>query len=228
VTAERWDYGPEGREHPVEPGDLWRLGRHLFLCSDLMASGAFDALVASEGPHTLLYTDPPWGQGLLNGFRTKAGLGRADHEWIDLYLAAAALAGGVPTWMESGRRESDRIWNEVLTGEHVARYEITYYRRSPAVLHYSGSVPSPCDPTGLDDEETPGLVMRSYPTGLVVDPMAGRGTTAQRAEELGWRSLNNELNPHRLSAALARVARMSGDRPELLSRGLTTSTAKEA
>jgi hypothetical protein len=47
----------------------------------------------------------------------------------------------------------------------------------------------------------------------VVDPCAGRGLTARAAYLAGWESDNNELNPLRVSAALARMERLTGERP---------------
>ena len=223
----KWDYGDEGREFPVADGDLWVVDKHLFVCSDLMASGVFDQLVTQHVP-SLVYTDPPWGKALLNGFRTKAGLEPADHDWTDLYVAAVAIAHGLPCWLESGRRETEQVWHNVLVGAYRARYEITYYHRSPAVLHYCGPVPPPCDPSGLDDDVTPGFVMKHYDVGCVADPMSGRGGTACNAARQGWRSVNNELNPHRLSAALSRVAKITGVKPEVVNRGLTRVTVQEA
>jgi len=93
--------------------------------------------------------------------------------------------------------------------------EITYYRKSPCGLYYSGPVPLTevllRELHGQDDDQTPGIVMRHYgESGLVVDPCAGRGQTSREAERSGWQSVNNELNPLRVSAALSRMMRLLG------------------
>jgi hypothetical protein len=83
------------------------------------------------------------------------------------------------------------------------------------VLHYAGPpVPAAyADPSGLDDAVTPEWVMGQFPRGLVADLTAGRGVTARCAESAGWASFNIELDGRRVSAALTRIARLTGTPP---------------
>lgn len=211
-----WDYGEEGRRYPVAPNSLWQAGEHLFVVGSVLELGeAAKALAVSAGGPTLVYCDPPWNQGNVNSFQTKAGLPHAEHTWLDLYAAVVALAGETPVWLEGGRRQADQV-QQLLPGPERAIFEITYYRRSPCVLHYSGPTAPPCDPRGMDDEDTPDFVLAAYPAGLVFDPCAGRGLTSRAAEAAGWRSVNVELNPNRVSAALSRLAEATGLEPELV------------
>lgn len=206
MTANPWDYGEEGLRYPVNPGETWALLKHTFACRSLLDGGIrLDV--------DLVYTDPPWQQGNVNAFRTKAGLPHADHHWLDLYRRVVELAAGAPLWLEGGRKQAAQV-RTVLPGPIIATFDITYYRKHPCVLHYSGPVPPPCDPTGLDDEHTPGFVLSSYPAGVVADLCAGRGLTSRCAHRRGWRSINVELNPKRTSAALSRLADVTGVQPE--------------
>lgn len=208
-----WTYGVEGLAYPVQPLQLWRLEAedtvHDFRCGSLLAMGQ----VATA---TLVYSDPPWNQGNVNAFRTKAGLDRARHSWLDIYRAIARLAGGLPLFAEGGCVQADKV-QAVLPCEHArARWPITYYHRHPAVLHYAGPPLPLADFTGMDDDDTPLAALGLWPPGTVLDPCSGRGLTSRAAFLAGWHSVNVELNPHRVSAALARLARLTGRQPRLI------------
>lgn len=225
-----WTYGEEGQAFPVEPGQLWRCGNHLFYCSDLMASDGFDKIAAVSAPG-VLYCDPPWGQSLLNGFRTKAGLGRAEHRWEDLYRRIADMGHSrdIPVWIEGSKPTSRdglkipaTIKNLRRSTVYSASWEVTYYGKHVSGLYYASESPVPIhlnfSLTGMDDDHTPGEVMRHYgSTGVVMDPCAGRGQTSRQAELNGWHSVNNELNPPRVSAALTRMSVLISEQPERLS-----------
>jgi hypothetical protein len=222
-SATDWTYGQEGMAHPVEVGQVWSCAGHLFCCSDLMESDLMESVLATFAP-TLVYCDPPWGQGLLNGFRTKAGLGRASYGWTDLYRRVADIghARSLPVWIENsvigsrdGAQTPAAITHRGFSG-HDAYVEVTYYGRHRSGLYHAGVRPVPAGLlqtlAGMDDDDTPGAVMAAYGTsGAVADPCAGRGQTSREAHRVGWASVNNELNPRRVSAALARMAALTGE-----------------
>ena len=101
----------------------------------------------------------------------------------------------------------------------LRQWPITYARATrPCVLHYAGP-PVPAvyaDPSGLDDADTPSWVLGRFPSGLVADLTAGRGLTSRCAVESGWASFIIELDGRRVSAALARLARLTGLVPALV------------
>lgn len=214
IAAEQWHMVVKG--YPVEVGDVWRAGNHLFVCSDLMASDQFDEVIA---PLTfdLIYCDPPWGQGLANGFRTMAGLGRAPYDWLDIYRRVAALghARKVPVWLECSVDSSEdggRVQSAILgpSAPYFGYTPITYSRTKPAGLYVASPTPVSEDLLarlrGQDDTKTPGTVLEAWGApGVVVDPCSGLGATPRCAEALGWSSVNNELNPKRLSTSLVRL-----------------------
>ena len=211
----RWDYGPEGDRFPVADGQWWECGHHLYRCGDI------HGLAVAERPD-VIYVDPPWNTGNVRSFYTKAGLPHPEWEWTELYRVIIALAEGFgcALWVEGGVRQRDEFM-AMLPGPHTASWPITYYRKHPAVLAYSGPIPPPVpDLSGSDDEHTPKIVLSAYvkaaggEVGLVLDPCAGRGLTSRAAEQNGWRSVSNELNPTRVSVALARMEKMIGQVPE--------------
>lgn len=221
----KWDYGDEGRAFPVAVGQTWKCGEHLFHCSDLMASTTFDDLLVANPPD-LLYSDPPWGQSLANSFRTKAGLEKAEYRWTNLYerIAAIGHAFEIPIWVECStieHRDGQHVPLTLAAESHPYRgyVQLVYYRKHPMGLFYAGAEPANDvlldSMRGVDDDFTPGIVMASYAeSGVVIDPCSGRGVTSRQAQEKGWRSVNNELNPNRVSAALTRMAKMIDAEPE--------------
>lgn len=224
MTAD-WTYGEEGKAFPVEPGQVWRVtDRHIYVCSDFMESQQFDEWVAKTPP-TLMYTDPPWGQALVNGFRTKAGKPRAMYTWQDLYRRVAAWGHQyrIPIWAEASvetHRDGAEVPFTLMAESHPHRgyVQIEYSGHKPCGLFYAGMEPVDLDLLGrlkgVYDGETPGIVMDHYEPGTVIDPCGGRGTTARRGEERGWRSITNEMNPHRMSAAMFRMGRDIDADPE--------------
>ena len=133
-TENRWTYAESGGlVHPVRPGQVWTVGDdHVYASYDFMSDAGHakvESLVGICQP-TLLYCDPPWGQGLINQFRTKAGLDAASYRWEDLYRRVVAyVEPHVPIWLESGKRERAKVLGEVLH-EHVnvAVFDVHYYR----------------------------------------------------------------------------------------------------
>lgn len=218
-----WTYGEQGKRFPVKDGQVWEVGKHLFVCSDLMETSLLDEQLHSRRID-LLYCDPPWGTALLNGFRTKAGKEKAGHTWQELYRRIADFGHDreVDVWLEGSKRSSrdgQKIPGTMhRTGYQSGYWDIRYYRKHPCGLYFSGRK-TPPQPllTGLhneDDEDTPRIVMEAYgPTGTVLDPCTGMGATPVCAEKVGWGSVNNEMNGHRISVSLSRLADMTGETP---------------
>lgn len=224
----KWEYGAEGAAYPVKDGEVWKVGEHWFVASDLMASQVLDHqldhLMSRLVGTVIVYTDPPWSQGLLNGFQTKAGLPRAAYHWTTLYtrIAGVAHARSLPLYVEASRLES-RDGGQVAEAiahpqvrTHDRYWQVRYYRSHVSGLFYAGRWPSPvgAEVVDVDDSRTPGLVMQAHGLrGLVVDPCSGMGQTPREAHRVGWSSLNNELSPRRVSVAMSRMARLLGAQP---------------
>ncbi len=216
-------------EPAVTVSSVWRCGNHVYMCSDLMApdeTGYRKQLTEGSFPGvprpTLVYTDPPWGQGLANGFRTKAGLGRAAYDWTEIYrvIAVAARELGIPAWFEGPeitKPDGMKIPGVIMTGPGYRQYHrISYFGGNSCGLYYaSPSVQPPAvqlySRAGFS---VPEQVLRCYPVGTLLDPCSGLGGMPLVAELLGWSSVNNELNPGRMARALARMADACGASPE--------------
>jgi hypothetical protein len=206
------DYGPLGRRYPVQTGQTWRVGRHLFVCGSMFA-------LPTPRP-SLVYADPPWDQGLYKTFHTHAGLAEPSRPWTDLYRRIVFLASGAPCFIEGSTAQEPEVAS-ILDGidgaECYAAWPVRSQFRRWCVLHYSGP-PLPAglpDLAGLRDDETVAAILAAWPLttgvplaqagGLVLDPCCGLGITSRAAERHGWRSVNYELHPQRMSRAMAQL-----------------------
>jgi hypothetical protein len=198
--------------YPVREGEVWTVGDHRVRCGDLRD------WVAPW--HTLVYSDPPWGNGPLSAFHTNAKLAKPSYDWSVLYALIIEKARfSAPIWLETGIRQEAQVMGMMSTpGLFTVSFEITYQRTHPCRLVYRGeNVPPGALPgvlKGMNDTETPAVVLRAYPRGTVLDPCAGRGLTAVSAHFCGWKSESNELDPRRVSAALACLRQATGLTPE--------------
>jgi len=213
----------------VKTGEVWRCGGHAYMCSDLMEAdptGNRSHLADGSFPGwprpTLVYTDPPWGQALANGFRTKAGLDRAGYDWTDIYrsISTAAFLLGIPAWFEgpeASTRDGLKVPAAIMDGPgHRLYRRISYFGGNPSGLYYASPAIAP---PRLELVSTEGFavvrqVLECYPPGVLLDPCSGLGGIPLVGERLGWMSVSNELNPARMGRALARMADATGATPE--------------
>ena len=203
-------YGPDADRFPVKDEERWIAGSHTFICSDLMDESArVWEEIANEYP-LLVYCDPPYDQTKARWFAKAAE--RQPYDYLALYERVLGLGLLHPTYVECGKNHRSEIVSIMRSAWNVY-WEITYDGKTPAWLLYAGPG-APLFSTNHekpDNMDTPGLVMAAYAAGgTVFDPMAGRGLTADHAERRGWRSINNELNPRRVSAALSRLSKRYG------------------
>lgn len=211
-----WHYVSSGGDrYPVKPHEVWRAGPHRLACGDLEA-GDGERLIKRFGQRPdLVYCDPPWNNGNAAAFRTKAGVPRQVNftTFLDVLMAVVRLARR-DVFLEMGRAGQAHLVEraERCGGQAIRTWPITYYRRHPATLtqlRFNGAGLEPPDLAGLDDDDTPGAVMRSCsrPGDVVMDPCMGRGLTAATAGAAQDRTfIGLELSPWRMSCALSKLA----------------------
>jgi hypothetical protein len=196
------DYGPLGRRYPVQAGQTWQAGEHLFVCGSMFG-------LPTPRP-SLVYADPPWDQGLYKTFHTHAGLAQPSRPWTDLYQRIVFLSAGAPCFIEGStaqEQEAAAVLDGIGGAECYAVWTIRSQFRRWCVLHYTGP-PLPAelpDLTGMRDDQTVAAVLGTYAPGLVLDPCCGLGITSRAAQAAGWRSVNYELHPRRMSRAMAQL-----------------------
>ena len=215
-------YGDAGDRIPVRTGQMWAVGKHLFMCGDA-ETGALDHFrrLTPMDPD-LIYVDPPWGPGNATSFRRKASYGgKANYMLLLSRLAEFCQPCNGSVFVEMGLR-----WQMQLTaamaqagGTRRQVWETTYYGKQPATIHRYTFRQDPGferNLSGLDDERIPGVIMGAFPLGFVVDPMMGQGLTAVEAIKAGHLFYGFELHPRRTAVAIDRCARLTGEEPKQL------------
>lgn len=225
-----WRYSGKHTDYPVEPGDVWIVGRHRFVCGDMEADPQpwRDADVFTR-EIACVYADTPYTAGLARSYRTKAGVdggpGRTvDYDHLIARFVAAAQDARTVAYVETGVKSGDKVADvgARLGAEITGRWNITFYKTKPAVLLAVDFRDDPADDhpdfEGVDDDHTPLLAIehwkRRQPYGFILDPCSGRGLTARSAQQAGYQSVNIELSPFRMAEALHSVAQLAGITPE--------------
>jgi hypothetical protein len=191
--------------YPVTAGDTWSCGRHVFRCGS--------ALDLTYLRATLIYCDPPFNQAVLRSFQRRAGV-TPDGTWQDIYAHIIRLGGDghIPVFLESGTRQAPEVAAMMPPGS--VQWPITWASNLARTCVLHG--PDVGDFTGMDDYLTIVFALGFFTPGLVADPCAGFGATAEAAEASGWSSFNVEPDGRRVSAALARMMRLTGEGPRLI------------
>ena len=149
-----------------------------------------------------LYTDPPWGLGLIKYFRTLNGQKGINDDWFAFlgrikYLYERHVSG--PLFLEIGiKTECDLI---KVFGTPDARY-VKHYgsgsNKRPNILLCWGAVPA-VSPADTNCFEAPVVVLSSLSNKpkSVFDCCIGTGATAKACKKTGVICYANELNPKR-------------------------------
>lgn len=214
-------YGPDADLFPVKVGDVWECGEAVMACLDLETPMLERFWEGRK--FQMVYADPPWGAGNARSFRTKAGVGRPVdfNNLISRILSVVKKSEGA-VWVEMGIKAQTQV-SGLMTAEGAILkpqiFEIKYYNKHPCLLmrtsFVGGEVVLGNGPSGLD--ETPATVWAiendSRPGQIIADPCLGRGLIPEEAIRRGRGFIGSELNPRRMSVALAKVSRISGGTP---------------
>lgn len=182
------------------------IGPHRLLCGDV-TTGAVGRLMGDELAD-VVYSDPPWGPGLLRWFYTHAKID-CQATWGSFLAAFCAAVAthrkpAAPVFVEMGHAWTDDLAAAMLAVgiAESARWRVSYGSpKRESVLWYSGA-PLAGDPTGLHGRAVPmwALSRVMQACAVVLDPCCGKGTTAAVTKRLGGVFRGAELNPKRLAA----------------------------
>src|SRR5665811_2154350 len=106
VSKVAWQYGEAGDQYPLDFGDVVQIGPHIVACGDL-EKGQGEQCVEMVGRSDIAYVDPPWNQGNISSFRTKAGVSTGlmfMAQFIDVFLGVLKTTQG-PIYIEMGKQE---------------------------------------------------------------------------------------------------------------------------
>lgn len=187
-----------------------KIGPHRLEVGDIHA-GVVERLMADELAD-VIYSDPPWGPGLLQMFATMNEPGaRPAAEWSAFLAAFAALcatyrAPRAPVFVEMGLQWVDQL-DAAMAGVGLARrtrWAVSYGAKKaprPATLSLYGDVDvdirMPEPPHG-EPVTRAALAAVVVPGSVVLDPCTGLGMTARVTHRLGGLFRGTELNSKRM------------------------------
>jgi len=210
-----WTYGDAHNFYPVEDGDIWQVGNHKFICGDLEANTRLFEEI-KKTPPDFMYVDPPWNNGIAQGFRTKAGVDGDKGRKVDFtnllkILVKMAKDLEIPIYMEGSMKE--QVANEQAIrqfGVEPHSWDISYANGLPSMMFAgdfrkkeNAGYPEALPTSDVVTDEA--SLISYYKAKLVVDPCAGMGITARAAETAGVASITNELSKYRVARAISEM-----------------------
>lgn len=211
MTSKKWDYGEAFKRHPIEHGKaVFQNG------SCLMAHSIFDPLPDFMKEADLIFIDPPWNQGNMKSFYTKAGIPMPDELYPDFYARLFECLREIKPkvcYIEIGKDFlPDFIFEMRKIFKNVTFYNSSYYHRSCNLCYvirgsFKGRAPKL---DGLDEEDIIAWVCKNEEYSCIGDLCMGRGLVALNAHNAGKRFVGTELNHKRLSVAIERVFNNGG------------------
>ena len=186
------------------------IGRHRLLCGDV-TEGAALALMGEERAD-VIYSDPPWGPGMLRTFATMNSPGSSPRLGWGSFLGSFCRSVAdfrkpdAPVFVEMGNRWTKDLC-DAMAGEGLywmRTWEVTYGSKSdprPSALMLFGphdvGVTMPSVPHG-EAVTVAALSAVVQPETIVLDPCTGLGMTARVTHRLGGQFRGTELNASRL------------------------------
>lgn len=203
----KWRYGDAWEHYPIEPGEVWGIPAN---GSKVAVHDIFDPLPEFMRTADLLFVDPPWNQGNLNAFYTKAG--RDDYqEWKQFTAVLFRRIGEMSPatcYIEIGNQFVD-AWHHLLSSLYpvVQRWPVVYYRKHPTNILRGGQSPIDHDFTGMDEAKAIRLVGQIDGRGVMGDMCMGQGLVGLSAWGAGRPFVGTELNKRRLANLLQKLAK---------------------
>lgn len=221
-------------------GDVWSVGKHLFVCGDCEDNSVFAYLTGGRKLASV-NTDPPYGIDAVGsdgriGYGAKFGDMEGDQKpfdpehifrWSDNITVWGAnhfsnKLPSSPCWLVWDKREGDRHNDQAdcelawCSGEGVVRIFhhmwMGFARASERGIPRIHPTQKPVAVIKWSIEE------RTKPGDIVVDMYAGSGTTLIACEESGRVCYSIDKDPKYVSSALKRFSETTGQQPKLLER----------
>jgi len=208
----KWLYGDSWEKYPIEKNETWedmQTGSKIAV-NDLTINMP-DFMMNPD----MIYCDPPWNQGNVNSFYTKAGKINYINDFNEFYTHLFGyIKKSKPKccYLEIGKQSKDIFQNELLKiYPSLQFWQITYYKKHPCFLLRASNLSyQPFDFNGKDDIETPYLAIQEEKPESVTDPCTGQGLTAIAAYKSCVKFFGTELNKRRLAVTIDRIKKLGG------------------
>lgn len=207
----KFKYGDAWEHYPIEPGQTWGIPAN---GSKVAVHDIFDPLPGFMRETDLLFIDPPWNQGNLNAFYTKAG--RDDYqEWARftavLFQRIAEISPST-CYIEIGNQFVDD-WHGRLADLYpvIQRWPVVYYRKHPTNILRGSAAPIDYDFTGMDEAKAIGVIGQIDGRGTMGDICMGQGLVGLSAWAAGRPFVGTELNKRRLANLLQKLAKKGAE-----------------
>lgn len=197
----RWEYGGAYLRHEMG-GEIELPNRSVVKACDLTAD-----LPAFMKEADTLFLDPPWSNGNLKSFYTKAGFRTAIQfgEFTKHLFSRVDEIGPCTLFVEIGKAALANYLNLTEARyRYVTFYNSTYYHKRGNkcyVIHGTNDRERRRYPEleDLDEEAIIEWVCRNHPYQCIGDLCMGRGLVGRYAYSNGKRFVGTELNPKRLA-----------------------------
>jgi DNA modification methylase len=164
----------------------------------------------------LLFCDPPWNQGNLNSFYTKAG--RDDYSEFELFFKRLfkIITEIKPKtcYIEIGK---DYLAEFIIEMKQIFKsvtfYNSSYYHKADnhCYIIRGGHKYKKLPLDGMDEEDIINWVCQNEEYSCIADPCMGCGLVACGAFMTGHQFVGTELNPKRLSVTLENLYKLDAN-----------------
>jgi len=203
----KWRYGDAWEQFPIEAGEIWGLPDG----SRVAVHDIFDRLPRFMTEADILFVDPPWNQGNLTAFYTKAY--RDDYQtwgdFEDVLFQRIRDVDPATCYLEIGNQNVG-AWEARLGAlfGRLQRWPVVYYGKHPTnLLRGSHSAPINHDFTGVDEADAIKMIARIEDYRVLGDLCMGQGLVGIAAYDAGRPFVGTELNKRRLANLIQKTAK---------------------
>lgn len=230
-TAEQHIAAAPKRTIEVQPGDWWRLGRHLLFCGDTSSNAFVDRMPSVP----FAFADPPYNAGVAEwdeGFEWR-------HDWLIEKAQIVVVTPGTNSifrfarttrmpyrwslacWIDNGMTHGALGFANWIYAALFAKGDV--YRNAQDFVRVSikTSESGETQHKGRKPSEFIAWLIGLFTKqgDSVIDPFLGSGTTLLVAESMGRICYGGEINPEFCAEIIARWESMTGLRAEVIARG---------
>jgi hypothetical protein len=206
-----WNYGDAYKRHPIGAGEIVSFDNG----SLVKVHDIFNPLPNFMRKADLLFSDPPWNQGNMRSFYTKADIDsyhRYDEFYTRLFECVAKVSPMV-CYIEIGKDYLGEFIQKMKSiYRHVAIYNSNYYHKRDNICYIiRGSQKRQSTPLDyMDEEDIIKWICTNEDYTCIGDLCMGRGLVGINAYKNGHRFVGTELNHKRLSVLLESIVKRGG------------------